>query len=107
MKKHSFLLLLVLIYSSAICLNNKNIEDRRILNLVAFTKAYGYIRYFHPIDESRKFNWDKFLLYGIPRIACCKNNNDLRDSLIQLFKQISPLVSFLPTKSKNTIQIYK
>jgi hypothetical protein len=88
--------------------NKKFSRDQQIQNLIAFSKAYGYIRYFHPIDESRKFNWDKFLLYGIPKIVCCKNDNDLRDSLIQLFKPISPLVSFLPFKpGKNAIQTYK
>jgi len=100
--------MLILIPLSAICSNGKNIQKQQIKNLVAFSKSYGYIRYFHPLNESGKINWDNFLLVGIPKVIGCKNNKELKDSLNQLFRPISDQVSFLSHKSgKNEEQTYK
>jgi len=98
MKNFACYLLLILIPFSANCSNGKSIHNQQIRNLIAFSKSYGYIRYFHPLNESRKINWDNFLLHGIPRIASCKNNDELSDSLTQLFKPISDRASFLSYK---------
>ena len=98
MKNLACYLLLILIPFSANCSNEKNIHNQQISNLVAFSKSYGYIRYFHPLNESSKINWDKFLLYGIPKIVGCKNNDELRNSLTQLFRPISDLACFLSYK---------
>lgn len=81
--------------------NKKNIQDKRVLNLVAFTRAYGYIRYFHPIDKSNTINWDYFLLSNLCKVINCENNKDLKDSLIRLFKPITPLVNFTLRKPNN------
>lgn len=86
----------------------KDSRNLRIKNLVAFSKAYGYIRYFHPIDEYKQINWDKFLLYGIPKIVGCNSNNELKDSLTNLFNPISTLVNFyLKKPNKFAKQPYK
>ena len=71
---------------------------QEIVNLRAFAKLYGYVRYFHPSDEPNRidFNWDKFLFYGIGKIRTVKNNAALETTLDSLFKPIAP-----------TIQIYK
>ena len=98
MKNFACYLLLILTPFSANCSNEKDIHNQQIINLVAFSKSYGYIRYFHPLNESRKINWDNFLLYGIPKIVNCKNNDELRDSLAQLFRPISDRASFLSYK---------
>lgn len=98
MKNFACYFLLILIPFSANCSNGKDIHNQQIINLVAFSKSYGYIRYFHPSNESNKIDWDKFLLYGIPTIVYCKNNDELRDSLIQLFRPISDRASFLSYK---------
>lgn len=108
MKNFAYYLLLILIPFSANCSNENNIQNQQIRNLVAFSKSYGYIRYFHPLNESRKINWDNFLLVGIPKIVSCKNNDELRDSLTQLFRPISDLASFLSYKpGKNEGQTYQ
>lgn len=98
MKNFAYYLLLILIPFSANCSNEKDIHNQQITNLVAFTKSYGYIRYFHPLNESSKIDWNKFLLYGISKTVYCKNNDELRDSLTQLFRPISDRARFLSYK---------
>ena len=98
MKNFACYLLLILIPFSANCSNEKDIHNQQIINLVAFSKSYGYIKYFHPLNESSIIDWDKFLLYGIPKIVCCKNDDELRDSLTQLFRAITDRASFLSYK---------
>ena len=108
MKNFACSLLLILIPFLANCSNEKNIHNQQIRNLVAFSKSYGYIRYFHPLNDSSKINWDNFLLVGIPKIVSCKNKDELRDSLTKLFRPISDLTSFLSYKpGKNEGQTYK
>jgi hypothetical protein len=108
MKNFACYLLLILIPFSANSSNEESIRNQQIRNLVAFSKSYGYIRYFHPLNESRKINWDKFLLTGIPRIVDCKNNDELKDSLTQLFTPISGSAIFFFNKpDKNEGQTYQ
>jgi hypothetical protein len=108
MKNLACYLLLFLIPFSANCSKEENIQNQQIRNLVAFSKSYGYIRYFHPSNESRIINWDTFLLYGIPKVAGCKSNNEIKDSLTNLFNPISTLVNFyLKKPSKFAKQPYK
>lgn len=108
MKNFSYYLLLFLIPFLSNCSNKENIHNQQIKNLVAFSKSYGYIRYFYPLNETGKINWDEFLFHGIPRIVSCKNNDELRDSLTNLFKPISDSVGFFTNKlNKNEVQTYQ
>lgn len=108
MKNFACYLLLILIPFSANCLNEESIQNQQIKNLVAFSKSYGYIRYFHPSIESGIINWDNFLLAGIPGIVGCKNNDELKKSLTQLFRPVSDRVSFFSYKpAKNEGQNYQ
>jgi len=57
-------LILGLMFCSAYGSTVAETHDQRLENLQAFTHLYGYVRYFHPSDEARPIDWDKFAVYG-------------------------------------------
>lgn len=67
-------------------------DDSRQLveNLYAFTKLYGYIRYFHPSDESAKLYWPTFAVYGVQQVSAAKDTDQLKQVLEELFLPIAP-----------------
>ncbi len=67
-------------------------QERKIENLKAFSKLYGYIRYFHPSDEAATLNWNKFLYYGIEQVIKAQNPMDLMNTLDSLFLPIAPSI---------------
>jgi len=70
-------------------------ESRKIQNLRAFAKLYGYVKYFHPSDEASDIDWDKFAIYGVQKVKGAENSKELGTALEELFLPIAP-----------TIQIY-
>ncbi len=61
-----------------------------IENLVAFTRLYGYVRYFHPSDEAASIDWDRFAAYGAGQVRNAADRGALRRTLEQLFLPIAP-----------------
>jgi len=49
------------------------LDDQRE-RLIAFTKIYDYVKYFHPSDEAARINWDDFAFYGAERVLAAKNS---------------------------------
>ena len=68
--------------------------DRKVENLKAFSKVYGYVKYFHPSDPASEIDWASFAIYGADRVESCKNKDELIDTLTALFKPIAPSVIF-------------
>ncbi|MEO8887607.1 MAG: S41 family peptidase [Mucilaginibacter sp.] len=85
MKKNCLLLLFVVFTTPIIAQTKQQIE-----NQVAFTKLYGYVRYFHPSDEAAAIDWDKFAIYGSKKVAECNDQQQLKQTLINLFSPIAP-----------------
>lgn len=69
-----------------------SVEDQRLENLIAFTKLYGYVRYFHPSDEARTIYWNQFLYYGVEQVKNAKTQEELKQKLEELFSPIAPLL---------------
>lgn len=67
----------------------------------SFAKAYGYIRYFYPSDESSLIDWDRFAWYGSSKITNSKQPVLLE--LSQLFSSIGSTISFAPSGSIKSI----
>ena len=86
------LLVLLMIMSSIYSCDRKDLE---LSNLVVFAKAYGYIKYFHPSDESNKIDWAKFSAFGSKKIIECTSKQQLVNTLNKLFNPIAPTVKFL------------
>ncbi len=71
-------------------------NDQKIDNLRAFTKLYGYVRFFHPSDAAAAIDWDKFAILGAERVANASDTAALKMVLDSLFMPIAP-----------TLQIYR
>ena len=65
-------------------------EDQQIKNLRSFAKLYGYVRFFHPSDESASLDWDKFAVAGAEDIVKCKNENELKEALKKWYLPVAP-----------------
>lgn len=68
--------------------------------LETFSRAYGYVKYFHPSDEADKIDWEKFAIYGSEKILLCENQKQLLETLNELFNPIAPTVKFYQTGKK-------
>lgn len=66
--------------------------ETRVENLETFTRLYGYARWFHPSDEAKEIDWDKFAILGVRKVENIKSTAALRDTLYRLF---SPIVQGL------------
>ena len=69
-------------------------------NLEAFSKVYGYVKYFHPSDEAYSLDWDDFAVYGVKRIRSVQSKNELKTVLEELFKSIAPSIEFSLNKPR-------
>jgi len=68
------------------------LEGHALDNLIAFTKLYGYVRYFHPSDEASQIDWDKFAMDGVMFVEDAPDTNTLIQRLQILFCPIAPTV---------------
>lgn len=66
--------------------------ETRVENLETFARLYGYARWFHPSDEAKEIDWDKFAILGVRKVENIKSTAALRDTLYRLF---SPIVQGL------------
>lgn len=89
------LLFLILLIQLSACeeTQNDDIFDQKIENLIAFTKVYGHMKYFHPSDETMDIDWDKLAVHGVKTLKNAQNDRDLKDALEVLFSPIAPTVS--------------
>lgn len=92
----------ILLISITLVFISCNKNDRRISNLKAFAKLYGYVRWFHPSDEAQQIDWDKFAIYGAAKVEDAPDEQALKDSLLNLFLPIAPsLKIYLDSEKAN------
>ncbi|MGF1587274.1 MAG: S41 family peptidase [Bacteroidales bacterium] len=85
----------LLIYTLIVFISiNCGQQKKKIDYLTTFTKAYGYVKYFHPGDEASAIDWNQFAAYGAAEIQKCKSREDLFETLNALFIPIAPTVKF-------------
>jgi len=63
--------------------------------LRAFTKVYGYTRFFHPSDEAAGADWDKLALDGAARIMGMTKKDRLDRVLLEIFKPVAPSIQIV------------
>jgi hypothetical protein len=81
--------------------DNKEILKEEIhTNLEAFARLYGYVRYFHPSDESAELNWEQFAVYGAGKVKGARNTIELKAVLEEIFLPIAPTM-ILSLDNKN------
>jgi C-terminal processing protease CtpA/Prc len=67
-----------------------------LTNLTAFTRLYGYVRFFHPSDEAARTDWETFAVEGIRAVEDAGSTAELISRLRTVFAGVSP-----------TVQIYR
>src|SRR5260221_3457292 len=70
----------------------RELDGRSLRNVIAFTRLYGYVRYFHPSDEAASLDWDRFVINGIKEVEMETTQAELTARLQKLFKPIAPTV---------------
>ena len=80
--------------------NTETNESEKIENIRAFTKVYGYVKYFHPSDEASQIDWEKFSIYGVKEIQKCNTTAEVIETLNRLFIPIAPSINFSNPKNK-------
>ncbi|HMD71558.1 MAG TPA: hypothetical protein VKF41_09455 [Bryobacteraceae bacterium] len=66
-------------------------------NVTAFTRLFGYVRYFHPSDQAAAANWEAFAVYGMGQVEGAQTPAELANTLQTLFAPIAPTVLVYPT----------
>ena len=85
--------------------------ERVVMNLIAFARLYGYIRYFHPRDTAAYADWDQIVIEGVQLVENAETDAILRERLLTLFAPITPDLEVdapdnLPVYSPRTAEDY-
>ena len=73
----------------------KQLSHKELNNISILSECYGYVRFFYPNPHIiENFDWIKFLMYAIPEIEQINTDDELKNSLLKLFKPICPQISF-------------
>jgi uncharacterized protein (TIGR03437 family) len=69
-------------------------------NLAAFAQVLGYVRHFHPSDQSERVDWDSFAAHGVRTVEDAETPQELASRLQTLFDPIAPTVRIFPAGSR-------
>ncbi len=99
------IILSILLFINPACNPDRSskLSVKEVINLISFAKLFGYVRYFYPGDAASKMDWDKFAVYGVKEILDIKEDGQLPQTLIKLFKPIAPLLEISNENIKNNI----
>jgi hypothetical protein len=97
MKSTRFLFVVISATLLNACFSNQ--EPQQLDNIKTFANAYGFVKYFHPSDEAYAIDWNKFAIYGAEKVLECEDEDELRNTLHQLFKPIAPSIVFQNSSS--------
>ena len=76
------------------------LAGRGLENLIAFTRLFGYVRYFHPSDEATALSladWDRFAIDAINVVEPARSPEELAALLRTLFAPLAPTAQVFPT----------
>ena len=59
--------------------------DRDVMNVAAFARLYGVVRYFYPSDTAAAIDWNRFAVYGVKRSRVATDPASLETELRRLF----------------------
>jgi C-terminal processing protease CtpA/Prc len=68
------------------------LQESALENVTAFTRLYGYVRFFHPSDAVAKQKWNQFAVYGVQAVEDAETSEELARRLQLLFEPIAPAV---------------
>jgi C-terminal processing protease CtpA/Prc len=68
----------------------RSLTSRGLQNLQALTRLFGYIRYFHPSDESASTDWTRVSIEAVRAVEPAQTPQELADRLRGVFQNIAP-----------------
>jgi len=68
------------------------LTSRQERNLTAFSRLYGYVRYFYPGDEAQQMDWERFAIYGSNKVINLPDDKQLVTELKELYLPIAPAI---------------
>src|SRR6478672_3193207 len=78
-------------------LSRDALTQRRLDNLVAFARLYGYVRYFHPSDEVFRADWNAIAIDGARTVEAAASASDLATRLQRIFGPVAPTMRVFET----------
>ena len=66
------------------------ITTQGLVNLTAFARLYGYVRFFHPSDQAAKTDWETFAIEGVRAAESAASAAELIERLQKSFSPIAP-----------------
>lgn len=75
------------------------LTPRGLENLTAFARLLGYVRHFHPSDESASADWNAIAIDGIDVVESAKNAAELASRLQDVFLPVAPSVRIFPSNA--------
>ena len=76
------------------------LTGRGLDNLAAFTRLFGYVRYFHPSDQAAAADWEKLALAGVQTAEKAGSPEELARALEAFFRPVAPTVRVFPTAAR-------
>lgn len=97
MKKASLLVLTAIVFLMsavpALAKEKESNSHQELMNIRAFAKLYGYVRFFHPSDENTQIDWKRFAIHGVGKVRSAKTKDELTTTLGELFYPIAPTMN--------------
>jgi len=78
----------------------KALSRQGLENLEAFTRAFNYVRFFHPTDEAAKADWNRVAIEGVRVVEGATSTPDLAKRLQSYFAPYAPSAQFLASGQK-------
>ena len=75
-------------------------DEQVLANLIAFSRLYGYVRYFHPSDEAARLNWERVAINGVAAIKGAEDAADLAQKLQAFFQPCAPTLRVFPVDER-------
>jgi C-terminal processing protease CtpA/Prc len=72
------------------------VTPRGLENLVAFTRLFGVVRYFHASDEAAAADWDAVAINGIEAVEGAQDASALAARLREIFLPLAPSARIYP-----------
>lgn len=77
--------------------NNYSLTDQEMNNLRSFAQLYGYVRFFHPSDETMQADWANFALSGTAAVLEAQSSPELAKILQDIFTPLAPTIQVFLT----------
>ena len=81
----------------------KSLDNVSVKNISALSKTYGYIRYFYPKDNLKKFDWYRFLILSLGKIETAATTEELKARLYEIFRPLCPQIEFVESAESSKL----